>query len=898
VIEVSEKTLSNKIVFSHHDCDTSLKIVRIAPKDIVVSTNGLDLPNPLFNGKTLIEVHFNQTTYPIQVEADQQSHDTIKLIGVDDHSISVIWLLNYLSQPHNKPPKKNPETLQFTNKTLPKLPARGNYTPDARVERLNFLETHLNTELPHFRASDLDAELLKKNVENYIGTVKVPVGVAGPLLFNGQNATNFVYAPIATTEGALVSTITKGAQAVSRSQGVRTRVLDHRLTRVPVFDFYHAHDVITFKDWVLAHFDEIKQQAKKYSSYAELTGLNPSINGLTVSLEFIYTTGDAAGQNMTTTCTWHACLWIKEIITKLGINIKDLMVEALASSDKKASYSSFIKGRGIRVMAEASISEEITNRVLGTTSENIVLAYQRVVSGCIQSGVIGVNVNVANLIAGIFTATGQDIACVHESSVSHLYLEKSDTGFYVSLLLPSLVIGTVGGGTHLPDQNESLKMLGCLGPGSMSKLAEIIAGFALSLDIATLSALDNGRFPIAHEKMGRNRPVDTFKLDEFSASFFESGFRTVYHDSDLRVAAVSTPQIKLGSSIITEMTSRKVNKLVGLFPFTVTYLSHGSQHKKNVIAKVKPVAKEVIMMLNIVASNCQSALASEYEKVKNQTGFYPCDQKELAIYRQTDPRFVTHVPQIFTLYEEQDREAYIIVMELLQDVILKDTANDTTCWKPVHIDSVLDGLAELHAIWFNQEKKLQSLSWIGHYATADSMLKKQPLWRALVENASEEYHWFTQEDAAIRLRLIDTIELWWSAIETMPKTLIHNDFNPRNMALRKLDSGFKLCVYDWELATIHLPQYDLAEFLIFTLQPDAFSKEEVLGIVHQYRTKLETAVDQTLDADQWADGFKYCLWDYTIFRMGLYLMVQSQRDYAFMDRIHKVNRQLLTFFAP
>ena len=113
----------------------------------------------------------------------------------------------------------------------------------------------------------------------------------------------------------------------------------------------------------------------------------------------------------------------------------------------------------------------------------------------------GYNINLANAIAAIFVATGQDLASVHESSIGILKLERKDDGLYLQLTLPNLVIGTVGGGTHLTKQSEALAMMGCLGSGKVNRFAQLIAGFALGLEISTYAAIVSGEFAKAHEKL-------------------------------------------------------------------------------------------------------------------------------------------------------------------------------------------------------------------------------------------------------------------------------------------------------------------------------------------------------------------------------------------------------------
>ena len=101
-----------------------------------------------------------------------------------------------------------------------------------------------------------------------------------------------------------------------------------------------------------------------------------------------------------------------------------------------------------------------------------------------------------------------------------------------------------------------------------------------------------------------------------------------------------------------------------------------------------------------------------------------------------------------------------------------------------------------------------------------------------------------------------------------------------------------LCAYDWELATIHLPQHDLAELLVFTLQPD-FDPLDVEQYIEQHRIELEVLADTRIDAQQWRRGFTLSLWDLVINRVPMYAMAHTFRHYGFMDRVQATFRNLL-----
>lgn len=390
----------------------------------------------------------------------------------------------------------------------PIVPGRGIVTPQATFDRLEFLKSQ-GYHLPLLTQSDFSPEQISKNIESYIGSVNIPVGLLGPLCLNTEDASEYVFAPAATTEGALVASINRGAKVVSLSGGVNAHVIHQKMIRSPFFLFERISQCITFKNWVSKHFDQIKNNAEQYSGHACLNAIEAAITGRGVHLRFIYSTGDACGQNMTTKCTWHAALWINENF-EIQTQVKPLhfVIEGNGSSDKKASQYAIIRGRGVHVVAECWLTEEMINRVLRVKSEDFLRYYHTSMTISQMDGMMGYNINAVNAIAAIFAATGQDLASIHESGNANIILEQTDEGLYFCLHLPSLVVGTIGGGTMLPRQREALGLMKCAKKGSLHRFARMIAAFALSLEISTSAAIVGDQFVAAHEKLGRNKPLE------------------------------------------------------------------------------------------------------------------------------------------------------------------------------------------------------------------------------------------------------------------------------------------------------------------------------------------------------------------------------------------------------
>jgi NADP-dependent 3-hydroxy-3-methylglutaryl-CoA reductase len=772
---------------------------------------------------------------------------------------------------------------------LPKLPARGQYTEAARLERLAWLREQTGASLAPLETTRLQPEKLTGNLENMVGAVEVPVGLAGPLLFRGHAAQGLVYAPLATTEGALVASATRGATAISRSGGVTTRVLEQRMMRVPVFVLSSLPGALLFAEWIRDHLHVLREQVGAVSRHAHLVSVEPVIVGRMVHVYFLYQTGDAAGQNMTTACTWQACQWLMRQMDRYPeVSFENFIIEANMSGDKKVTFASFVGGRGTRVVADVQLTHRVLESVLKVTADELYTSYSCGTAGSIHAGMIGFNINCANVVAAIFTATGQDIASVHESSLAHLFMEKVPEGIHASMVLPSLVIGTVGGGTHLPAQNALLEMMGCAGTGKANRLAEIIAGFCLALDLSTLSAIASGEFANAHERLGRNRPVAFLGEADLGPAFFEPALRRQEGDQALRAISASRLDVATGSSIVTELTARKISKLAGLLPMKLAWESRGTTREEEIVVKVKPLDAEVILMVNASATQCGAMVGAAHNRHKDKTGFAGCHVRELAVYEQTDPRFRRHVPRVLLTHRDEAREAYVVAMERIAGprFTLLDATDNARAWSQKAVEAALQGIAEVHAVWYGREDELRAQPWLGFTHTTDSMTAMSELWEGLAVHAADEFPEMVTAQRLEKLReAIQSIPLWWPRVEEGTRTLVHNDFSPRNVAMRVEDGGeLRLCAYDWELATLHLPQRDVAEFLCFVLGPTT-NRRIVAHLLEVHRAALEKASGVRVDPQAYRDGYVYALLDFAVNRTMLLLMAHTFRHYPFMEHV-------------
>lgn len=352
------------------------------------------------------------------------------------------------------------------------------------------------------------AHVFQGNIESHIGFVQIPVGVAGPLLIHGEHAEGVFYVPLATTEGALVASCTRGMRAVTESGGARVRVVSDQMMRAPMFTFESLTDAMAFAEWLKANEVGIKSIAESQSRTAKLMSINPVLLGDTVCIQLSYFTGDAYGANMVMKCSWAACHWIAlEFPRQTGIQFLDWFVDSQLGAEKKVNAMAYITSmRGKRVIAEAHLKRDVMQRFLRVSPEDLFEALVAGVGPTWASGMLGCNVNFANVVAALFTATGQDIATVPESCQGQISFRLTEEGMYFGVMMPNIVVATIGGGTALPSQTAATEMLGCVGKGKAKRLAEIVACAALCLDLSTYSAIAMDHFVQAHERLGRNRP--------------------------------------------------------------------------------------------------------------------------------------------------------------------------------------------------------------------------------------------------------------------------------------------------------------------------------------------------------------------------------------------------------
>ena len=379
------------------------------------------------------------------------------------------------------------------------------YTPGMAAERREFLREQTGASLEHVGQFSFDPSVLPGNVENFSGVAQVPIGVAGPLRLNGEHAQGDFYVPMATTEGTLVASYNRGMRVLGECGGVKTTVVEDSMQRAPVFIFDDAMEAREFGDWIERHEDEIRAVAEATTRSGKLTYIGQYQVGPMLYLRVNFTTGDAAGQNMTAKATQAACEWMK---ANYSGDVEYRLTGAM-DTDKKHSHVNTLLTRGKRVVAEATIKNDVLERLLGVDTQSLYDYRQVHFLGGFLAGTASNSAHAANGLTAIFIATGQDVANIAESHAAISYARLLENGdYYWSITLTSLIVGTYGGGTALPTQRECLELMDCYGKDKVKKLAEICAGTTLAGEVSLTCAVLAGNWVNSHERLGRNRDVD------------------------------------------------------------------------------------------------------------------------------------------------------------------------------------------------------------------------------------------------------------------------------------------------------------------------------------------------------------------------------------------------------
>ena len=370
------------------------------------------------------------------------------------------------------------------------------YTPNDTKDRIKWVKD--KTGIDFGKTKTDKPEELQGIIENHIGFMNIPMAIVGPLLLDGMYAKGEFCVPVCTVEGTLAMSMNRGMYASNLCGGTKLKHFRQELSRAPVFIFENLNESQAFQAWVKENDNKIIKVAESTTKHGKVLRIDQYTVQNYVVLDIVMDTSNAAGQNMVTLAAQLACEFIQK---ETNYNY---FLESNINSDKKASVRNMLLGRGHGVSAETTISNNVMKRILKMDPDILFDNYHFFPIISSMAGTHGNGIHVSNALTAIYLATGQDTACVAENSIAHFGIEKRKDGLKFKLTLPSLTVGTVGGGTRLEMQKRNLNLLGCAdGERSSRKLAEIITASALALEISLICAIGSHTWTDAHMKYGR-----------------------------------------------------------------------------------------------------------------------------------------------------------------------------------------------------------------------------------------------------------------------------------------------------------------------------------------------------------------------------------------------------------
>lgn len=361
----------------------------------------------------------------------------------------------------------------------------------------------------------------------------------------------------------------------------------------------------------------------------------------------------------------------------------------------------------------------------------------------------------------------------------------------------------------------------------------------------------------------------------------ENGMRVALNSPALTLAKFSATMLS-GSSILSELNTVSSGGLTGLWhcKFNSQRAADTAEVQLQAVLKLRATHAEQDAATLAVANLCSPKLGAAFSNHLPFMAYRGGLAREIAIATGGDIRLTDFMPQSLAVMLPSDDTHGGFLEEYLDHVDLIDSANTAEHWHSEHIEAAVQALGKIHSVWYRREAELLRQPWFTPDANnAAAML---PLWRELAEFSAARFSLDLETGIReLQLGIIDDLDSWWPRWMAMPRTLIHNDFNPRNLAFRRSPQGSILCAYDWELATIGLPQYDLAELLCFVLP--ATSDPQLWLDMH--RCSLESASGMTIEVEEWQAGFTLALRHYMMSRLPLYAMIDRFKPQAFLSKV-------------
>jgi hypothetical protein len=382
---------------------------------------------------------------------------------------------------------------------------------------------------------------------------------------------------------------------------------------------------------------------------------------------------------------------------------------------------------------------------------------------------------------------------------------------------------------------------------------------------------------------------------EFRPAFFQGCMREYLEDPALTVqAAEFLSEVGVTATTRMKYTEQQRDKLLGLFHYRITYTVREKTRIIELLVKAKTHylelcrrLGEVLVRSGIEVPDCAALLA--------KTELFNTHMKEIQVFRMQKnvPAFTDVLPAVYGTYVHDASGQYMVLEEFLADAYVMKDYTDISFWTKERITKAVEDFSAMHAAHLATYDALVAQGWLGKTMDAGVMQELAPLWRAYAEKLRYFVgRLFDQQYLDRHARWIETIPEWWGRIDQLPKTLIFNDAQIRNLAVRTPETDPRLVLYDWECASIQLPQRDLVEFLSYAIS-EGVSDDEVLGFLDAARRKLAGDSGKAIGQEEWLEGCRLSILDFHVNRMACQLTLHVTLNRPDIERVFRASLRIL-----
>lgn len=356
---------------------------------------------------------------------------------------------------------------------------------------------------------------------------------------------------------------------------------------------------------------------------------------------------------------------------------------------------------------------------------------------------------------------------------------------------------------------------------------------------------------------------------EFSELFFQDCLKKYFSDPNIQVLSAKYSPSAADKVAWSAKHPKEGDHPIGVQRYEIHFKKNGKIENQFVIAKSKISDSHYLQVISTAFEKCGIQTVPPVIDYLSQLEFSNLNRKETAVYnmQRSFEAFRHSMPLCYGTYLDEEGDVCVLILQCLDEEWLSLDPNDVSMWNQNAIETLIDGISPMHAVWYKKEKEIAKIKGFENLFNVDKMQQFIPYWIALADAVkATNLPFITKEDYLFHTHLIETIPEWRSKIDVMDKTLVQNDCVPKNVALCNQNGKKKVLIYDWEIATVHIPQRDIVEFLSYVL-PENFDAKLLKSYIERHRNQLSEATKQTINASEWQLGFKYALYDYLIQRV-------------------------------